>query len=166
MLRINVMTRALRHSLYTRRAKDRNPEPYRLRKKRWRQAHPEAACKRTRAWQIANPDKLRSQRHLRRARLRGSGGSWSAEQWVALKLRYGNRCLCCQRTEDELHFLNLMLVPDHVIPLVNGGSNDLSNIQPLCHGRKRGSRGGCNNAKRDSSTDYRGKYEGVVLGSH
>ena len=73
------------------------------------------------------------------------------EEWIALKAFYLNRCLCCGRVEAELLARGLMLVPDHVQPLVMGGMNDRSNIQPLCHGK-----GGCNNKKGPRHLDYRG----------
>jgi hypothetical protein len=38
--------------------------------------------------------------------------------------------LCCGRDEKELGCAGLKLVPDHVIALSRGGSNDISNIQP------------------------------------
>lgn len=38
---------------------------------------------------------------------------------------------------------------DHVVPVLFGGSNDISNIQPLCRS--------CNSSKGASTVDYRGK---------
>jgi 5-methylcytosine-specific restriction protein A len=39
-----------------------------------------------------------------------------------------------------------MLEADHVVPLTKGGSNDISNIQPLC--------GTCNRRKFVNIVDY------------
>jgi 5-methylcytosine-specific restriction endonuclease McrA len=80
---------------------------------------------------------------------RKSKGSFSQKQWIVLKNQYG-KCLCCGLTEKQLKKVNRKLVSDHVVPLSKGGSNTLSNIQPLCHGR-----GGCNNKKKDKHIDYR-----------
>jgi hypothetical protein len=52
-----------------------------------------------------------------------------------------------------------MLVPDHVKAIADGGSNYISNIQPLCHSNKAGAIGGCNNAKGAKHIDYRRPYE-------
>lgn len=46
------------------------------------------------------------------------------EQWVALLERYKHRCASCRR--------KIPLVRDHIIPLSKGGSDDITNIQPLC----------------------------------
>ena len=110
-------------------------------------------CARAAAWAKANPEAVRLIGHRRRARITGAGGSFTAEQFKAL----GDRCLCCGRTEAELAQLGLMLVPDHVLPIARGGSNDISNIQPLCHAYRKGTRSGCNNRKHAKHIDYRGK---------
>ena len=47
--------------------------------------------------------------------------------------RDGHRCLHCGARER--------LVPDHVVPLIRGGSNELTNLQTLCVP--------CNSRKRD-----------------
>ena len=110
-------------------------------------------CARAAAWAKANPEAVRLIGHRRRARITGAGGSFTAEQFKAL----GDRCLCCGRTEAELAQLGLMLVPDHVLPIARGGSNNISNIQPLCHAYRKGTRSGCNNRKHAKHIDYRGK---------
>jgi hypothetical protein len=78
--------------------------------------------------------------HARRVRLLGNGGSWTAAQFSALCAKYRHRCLCCGKRRK--------LTADHVVPVSKGGSNDISNIQPLC--------GPCNSSKNcHRSTDYR-----------
>ena len=39
-----------------------------------------------------------------------------------------DRCQSCGKTENETN-----LTIDHIIPLASGGSNDISNLQTLCH---------------------------------
>lgn len=100
-----------------------------------------------------NPEKRKAISHRRRARVTGAGGSFTAQQWVDLRNLYGNQCLCCHRTEAELTVVGLLLVPDHVLPIAKGGTNNISNIQPLCHGKE-----GCNNSKGTKCLDYRTDY--------
>jgi 5-methylcytosine-specific restriction endonuclease McrA len=87
-----------------------------------------------------------------RTRKKGNGGSFTLEQWANLKVFYGNLCLGCGRGELVLLKKGLQLVPDHILPVVLGGSSDISNIQPLCHGK-----GGCNLHKGAKYIDYRRK---------
>jgi len=56
-------------------------------------------------------------------------GQYTTKDLLSLKESYGNRCLCCGRHESELEG---PLEQDHVIPLSKGGSNWITNIQPLC----------------------------------
>ena len=80
-------------------------------------------------------------KNRRRSRLKGNGGSFTGKQWIELCARYGGRCLGCGVVGGAL-------TADHVVPLSRGGRNDISNIQPLCHG--------CNVKKADKIADYRG----------
>ena len=75
----------------------------------------------------------------RRARIKKAGGCFTAEEFLELKLKYGNVCLACKKKTK--------LVADHVIPLSRGGSNNIENIQPLC--RK------CNGKKYTKTIDFR-----------
>ena len=45
-----------------------------------------------------------------------------------LKIIYNFTCLKCFKSEPEIK-----LTRDHKIPLTLGGTNNLDNIQPLCH---------------------------------
>lgn len=64
---------------------------------------------------------------IRRFRKRGAEGKYSVQEWESLKDKYDHKCLACGRAEPEI-----MLSADHVIPISKGGSNYISNIQPLC----------------------------------
>lgn len=93
------------------------------------------------AWKIANPDKVRESRSewmrnhpearaanqsIRRARILGSGGSFTSDQIRGLFLLQKGCCAICNgKLLDKFH-------RDHIMPLVLGGSNDISNIQILC----------------------------------
>lgn len=77
--------------------------------------------------------------HKRRARLLSVGGSYTKEQWDQLCALYGHCCVKCGATGP--------LSVDHVVPLSRGGSNDVSNLQPLCRS--------CNSRKHTKIVDYR-----------
>jgi hypothetical protein len=113
------------------------------------QADPEKHIAAHRKWQRAHPNMVKALIHRRRAMLKGNGGSWTAAEWETLKRQLGHRCVGCWKTEKEINVLGRKLVPDHIIPVVKGGLNDITNIQPLCHGR-----GGCNNKKGKKYIDY------------
>lgn len=60
-------------------------------------------------------------------------------EWEDLCLKCGNKCLRCGREGP--------LTRDHVIPISRGGSDHISNIQPLCQR--------CNDSKGAKEDDYR-----------
>jgi hypothetical protein len=130
----------------------------RERKRKWHAEHVAEHRRLVRLWRYNNPELARAKdwrNRVRRKRCKHkNGGSFTASQWTELKQRYQNRCLCCHRSETALLQLGLKLVPDHVLALVKGGTNDISNIQPLCHGTE-----GCNNKKGTLHIDYRGAVE-------
>jgi 5-methylcytosine-specific restriction endonuclease McrA len=59
-----------------------------------------------------------------------------------LKAHYNYTCLACHRQEPEIE-----LTIDHIVPLSRGGTNDTSNLQPLCKS--------CNSGKGERIIDYR-----------
>lgn len=67
-------------------------------------------------------------------------GHYTVAEFKALCEMYGNVCLRCG---DK----NAPLTPDHIIPWSLGGTNWITNIQPLC------SR--CNSQKNIKIVDYR-----------
>lgn len=81
-----------------------------------------------------------TEKQNRRALEMQAEGTFSTEEWYDLCERYGNKCLSCGRPDAKL-------TQDHVIPLSMGGTNYISNIQPLC--------GPCNSSKGAKTIDYR-----------
>lgn len=63
-------------------------------------------------------------------------------EFEALCKKYDRRCLCCGRPGSEI-----VLEPDHIVPLAKGGNDDISNIQPLCRS--------CNARKHILIVDFR-----------
>lgn len=81
----------------------------------------------------------------RRALLQGSPSTYTADEWKALLTFYGNTCLCCGIKGKDTKIGQL--TADHVIPLSQGGTNSIDNIQPLCKP--------CNLSKGTRTIDYR-----------
>ena len=121
----------------------------------WQKNHRANKNASQRLWVKKNLSKVKALSAKRAARIAKSGGSFTSTEWETLQRKYHNRCVGCGLSEMQIKTLKRSLVPDHVIPVSKGGTSNISNIQPLCHCYKRGSRGGCNNRKRDTVIDYR-----------
>lgn len=72
-----------------------------------------------------DPEYVRSYVNRRRARLAAAEGSHTVAEWRALVADFGGRCVHpgCESTA---------VTRDHVVPLSEGGSDYITNIQPLC----------------------------------
>src|SRR5262249_6352695 len=95
-----------------------------------------------RSYRQTHPERSREQVRTRRNRKYQAEGFHTEAEWEALKAKYHHTCSRCGRREPEI-----ILTRDHVIPITQGGSDWITNIQPLCHT--------CNSSKNDKSTDYR-----------
>lgn len=157
---------------YTRRWRIKNPEKHVARQLRYMRRHPDRIKAKEERWKkkpsyriyldrhakdcreryYRNPEIAKDKYRRRRARKVAATGHWTNKQWLIAKAYYGNKCLACGLSEQEIILLGRKLVPDHVRALARLGSNELSNIQPLCHGRD-----GCNNHKGTRYIDYRPK---------
>ena len=65
-------------------------------------------------------------REIRKHRLRVARekATHTKEEWLALIAEFGGRCVrCCGP---------FVVVKDHIIPLYQGGSDGIENLQPLC----------------------------------
>ena len=93
------------------------------------------------SWKGGYKNKLFHSRQ-RKFNKKANGGLHSFEEWNNLKKFYGFMCLCCKQREPLVK-----LTEDHITPISMGGSNDISNIQPLCQP--------CNSLKWTKVIDYR-----------
>ena len=107
---------------------------------RYRQGHAAKLNAKQRDWRKKNSGKVKEYHHVRRARKVKALGRFSGKEWSDLCEKYQHYCIACFR-------INVPLVPDHIVPLSCGGSNHVSNIQPLC--------GSCNSRKLKKTIDYR-----------
>lgn len=69
-------------------------------------------------WQAKSPN------HKRRTHLLKNGGTHTEEEWILLQQRYGGHCAYCGEIKP--------LTKDHIIPVSKGGSDDISNMLPVC----------------------------------
>jgi len=119
-----------------------NPEKWKEYNKVYREAHREERNETTRLWFKVHPEKNVQYGVNRRAMKLGNGGYFTLNEWLDLKKKYKYKCLSCKQQEPQIK-----LVRDHVIPLIKGGLNSISNIQPLC--------GLCNSRKGITIKDFR-----------
>ena len=143
-------TKEHRHSFYV-----KSKEKVLAKAKEWKKDNKErydAWCKPYQAAYIKNHyannlDKYQAYRQNRRVRVMNAEGSFTAKEWRDLCEKYNNRCLCCGRDD-------VSMTADHIVPLSKGGSNYISNIQPLCLS--------CNMKKHTKTIDYRNSVYAVA----
>jgi 5-methylcytosine-specific restriction endonuclease McrA len=100
----------------------------------YRRAHPELKAASDRRYVDGHREKARHNNLMHRSRRAGNGGSHTVQEWLDKVALLGNCCIYCGRDD-------LPLSRDHNIPVVRGGSSDISNILPACRR--------CNSAKKD-----------------
>lgn len=112
-----------------------------------RQLHGEDPAKkaaRRRRWEEANRETLRVVKAIRQRvrahKIRAQDGQFSSAEWEALCTRYGNICLRCGAA-------GVPLTVDHVVPISKGGTNWITDVQPLCKP--------CNSWKGTKTIDFR-----------
>jgi 5-methylcytosine-specific restriction endonuclease McrA len=131
-------------SEYKKRWATENEESLSASKRKHYERNRDEIIARSKKWAENNPEKVSQAKannsRKRRAAKHASLGRFSAEEFEALCESYQNICLACGDTEAVLE-------ADHVVPLTKGGSDDISNIQPLC--------GSCNRKKFVNIIDYR-----------
>lgn len=110
----------------SRRYQEVNREAIAERKRLYYGANREAVAEQKRRHYEANREAARARNHVRRARKRAAGGSWTAAD-VAAKFEFqGGRCFYCTLPlGDDFH-------RDHFVPLAKGGSNAATNLVLSC----------------------------------
>lgn len=83
-----------------------------------------------------------SQRRSKRISEARAKGTHTDQQWNEMVLFFESRCVKC-----ECNVIGNVPNKDHIIPIINGGSDAITNIQPLCRS--------CNAGKVNDQTDYR-----------
>lgn len=77
-----------------------------------------------RRWKKKNPERMAFLKSRRYSREKGADGSHTFEEWVELQKAHKFRCAFCRKRKK--------LTRDHIIPLSEGGTDFIANIQPLC----------------------------------
>lgn len=90
-------------------------------------------------WNNKSGDNLNRSERLAIARTKGTH---TKEQWSAMLEFFNFSCVRCDSTDK--------IVKDHIIPIYQGGSDGLDNLQPLCQK--------CNCSKGSENTDHRIKF--------
>jgi 5-methylcytosine-specific restriction endonuclease McrA len=92
----------------------------------WYAKNAEKSKKTSRDWQKANPDYVLTNTRNRRARRSGAEGAFTQEDISGIRKAQHDKCAYCRKK-----LLGKGHV-DHIIALVNGGSNWPRNLQLLC----------------------------------
>jgi 5-methylcytosine-specific restriction endonuclease McrA len=108
--------------------------------KDWRTGHPESVSASLSKYLQSHLREHSEKEQRRRSAKRSSGGSFTRQEWVELCNYYGNKCLCCGKSD-------VRLTVNHIIPVKLGGRGSIDNIQPLCIS--------CNSKKNARHIDYR-----------
>jgi 5-methylcytosine-specific restriction endonuclease McrA len=122
--------------------RQKNLEHYREIGRKSREKHAEERNAYQREYGKVNRDKLTLYTNSRRARKLEAEGSHTDEEWQNLKAFHDFKCLRCRKQEPEIK-----LTRDHVLPLTQGDTDSIDNIQPLC--------ARCNSKKNYKHIDYR-----------
>ena len=109
---------------YERTYRQKNPERSRASTRAWRERNADRVRAQARLWRVMNPEKHAFLNAKRRARVMGALGAHTEAEWEQVLAKYGSRCAYCGVVGP--------MTRDHVVPLIRGGTNDISNIVPAC----------------------------------
>lgn len=108
----------------------------------------EKARETSKVWRQENPEKQREQSRIKYIRKKGAEGYHDPDQWQELLVLCDHKCLACVAEGKEVDGEELQR--DHIHPLTKGGSDRITNVQPLClkHNAK----------KHTQTTDHRPQH--------
>ena len=147
-----------RRRLYNIEYLKKNPGKTKIYSGRYYERHHDKALESSRKFRLNNPEKTAEARRKyardkpwdssfrcarRRAMKQNAEGSHTRQEWLDLCEKYEHKCLCCGNETN--------LTEDHIVPITKGGSDYISNIQPLCRS--------CNSSKHTKTIDYRPHLE-------
>jgi 5-methylcytosine-specific restriction endonuclease McrA len=92
----------------------------------YRKANPEKVSAAISTWRKANPEKIRANDSTQKAKRRGAEGQHTGEEVRRLLARQKCLCAVCKKSIEAGYH------KDHIVPLSQGGSNYIRNIQLLC----------------------------------
>jgi 5-methylcytosine-specific restriction endonuclease McrA len=119
----------LSRALYNEKNADYVAEYARQNAKRYRERFPEKSKQAVMDWWSRNPERKKTYHRNRRARKRGNGGSHTQAEINEIFKHQKGRCAYCRiklgAATNERHV-------DHIVPLIEGGTNDRRNLQILC----------------------------------
>lgn len=138
------------HAELNRERNAKDPERHRTDSATWRKNNPEKARRyeqsrramhraKDKRYRDRHPDRNAARANRYYARKQKAEGTHTTREWLDLCVHYAMRCLCCGAQKR--------LTIDHVIPLSQGGSDTIDNLQPLCMR--------CNARKGGRHIDYR-----------
>lgn len=111
---------------YYERTKEKFAPSTRARAENYRMNFPEKAKAAIDRWWAKNPSLKKVYHRNRKARLRGNGGSHTAQDVAEIFKAQNGKCAHCRCLLREGHHV------DHIVPLIKGGRNDKRNLQILC----------------------------------
>lgn len=106
-------------------------------KQNWQKENGDKRSVYSHRYYMKNRERYAGHRHNRRV-LDAAAGEFDWVGWKELCDTLGNKCLACGKKEVTV---------DHIVPVSKGGSNKLSNLQPLCFS--------CNASKGAKVMNYR-----------
>ena len=123
---------------------------------KWRQENIEKCRVLSREWRIKNKEKARFKDKINEYRRRNCIGFHTLKNWEDLKEKYNYCCADCGMQEPFIDQWYPKLTEDHIIPITKGGSNNIENIQPLCHrcNSKKSNKMINNNGGKVSATNF------------
>jgi 5-methylcytosine-specific restriction endonuclease McrA len=99
---------------------------WRARGRAWAKAHPDKIKARGAKRRREHPEKIIEYAARRRALIRRASGSFTANDVLEIRQMQGDKCAACSRA------LKRKGQVDHIVSLINGGSNGRRNLQLLC----------------------------------